>query len=306
MASVAEMVGQPLAQPTLDATSRDEHELAGERSGRRSLQELGECVGEEVGPGGAVQDERHADRDSTTAADMHSSTLAACRAPSRLRPGLQIGRSPHRRRTAHALRRRDSRGAHPAPAPQSAVHIDVDDQGFTGIRFWSDVRHGTHPRQSSPVLNRADRSRYRRRHARTVDGTPQLGRRHAVHGRRHPVDVSTTLTTVEKTLTETRATLDETKASLGEVKGLLEQLSFQLGLLEQVPHLVQQLDEVHTASPRGLREITMRRLFGGSILCVCCSSRALWRRRRLASRLGQADSQDDGGAGREPLSRNVP
>ena len=37
VASVAEMVGQTLAQPTLDATCRDEHELAGERIGQRSL-----------------------------------------------------------------------------------------------------------------------------------------------------------------------------------------------------------------------------------------------------------------------------
>jgi len=48
-------------------------------------------------------------------------------------------------------------------------------------------------------------------------------------------------------IVETCQDLLQTKATLAVVKGLLEQLNSKLDLLDQVPHLVQQLDEVHTA-----------------------------------------------------------
>ena len=137
VASVAEMVGQPLAQPTLDATSRDEHELAGERIGQRSLQELGECVGEEVGPGGAVQDQRHADRDSTTSrrhAQQYSGDMQ----------GTVANYDPVSRSgdllTDDGLRMRfagETLAEHIRHLRLGQrVHIDVDDQGVTGIRLW--------------------------------------------------------------------------------------------------------------------------------------------------------------------------
>ena len=58
-AAGAEPVGEPLGQPALDTLGGHHHDLLGERVVQRGRQQLAERVGEQVGPRGAVEVERH-------------------------------------------------------------------------------------------------------------------------------------------------------------------------------------------------------------------------------------------------------
>jgi 2-phospho-L-lactate guanylyltransferase len=142
VAPVAEVVGQALAQPALDPACRDEHELAGERIRQRGLEELGESIGEEVGPGGAVQDQRHADRDST-APFRQARARQAQRYPDVMQ-GTVANYDPVSRSgdllTDDGLRMRfaaETLAEHIRHLRLGQrVHVDADDQGVTGIRLW--------------------------------------------------------------------------------------------------------------------------------------------------------------------------
>ena len=57
--AAAEDVGQPLAQPALDALRRHDDEFLGERVGQRVGQQRAETVGKEVGALGTVEMKRH-------------------------------------------------------------------------------------------------------------------------------------------------------------------------------------------------------------------------------------------------------
>ena len=128
---------ESLAEPPLDAAGRDDDELACERVVLGSAQEVGQGVGEEVGAGGAVQDQRHAVGDSTAShrhaqqySDGMQGTVANYDPVSRsgdllTDDGLRL------RFDAHTLAEhiRHLRLG-------QRVHVDADDQGITAIRLW--------------------------------------------------------------------------------------------------------------------------------------------------------------------------